>query len=63
MTYKGTPAEIVVDKKTVIVTTADAAMTDLKPGKAVFLRATKAADGTLSANNATVEKNGIKPPM
>ena len=63
MTYKGTPAEIVVDSKTVIVTTADAAMADLKPGKAVFLRATKAADGTISANNATVEKNGIKPPM
>jgi len=63
MTYKGTPAEIVVDKKTKIVTNADAALTDLKPGKAVFLRAVKAADGTLSANNATVEKNGIKPPM
>jgi len=63
MTYKGSTADIVVGPKTVIVTSADAAMTDLKPGKAVFLRATKAADGTITANNATVEKDGVKPPM
>ncbi len=63
MTYKGSTADIVVDPKTIIVTTADASMADLKPGKAVFLRATKAADGTITANNATVEKNGVKPPM
>lgn len=63
MTYKGSTADIVVDPKTVIVTTADSAMSDLKPGKAVFLRATKAADGTIAANNATVEKSGVKPPM
>lgn len=63
MTYKGSTADIVVDPKTVIVTTADLAMSDLKPGKAVFLRATKAADGTIAANNATVEKSGVKPPM
>src|SRR5579862_1948258 len=63
MTYKDKTADIVVGPKTKIVTTTDAAMADLKPGKAVFLRSIKAADGTLSANNATVEKNGIKPPM
>ena len=63
MTYKGNTADIVVDPKTVIMTTADASMGDLKPGKAVFLRAVKAADGSISANNVTVEKNGIKPPM
>jgi hypothetical protein len=63
MTYKGTPAEIVVDSKTKIVGPADASMADLKPTKAVFIRANKAADGTLSANNVTVEKNGVKPPM
>jgi hypothetical protein len=38
-------------------------MSDLKPGKAVFLRATKAPDGSLTANNVTVEKNGVKPVM
>ena len=63
MTYKGSTADIVVDPKTVIVTTADAAMSDVKPGKAVFLRAVKGADGTITANNLTIEKNGIKPPM
>ncbi len=63
VTYKGNTADIVVDKKTKIVGPADAAMSDVKPGKAVFLRATKAGDGTLTANNITVEKNGVKPPM
>ena len=38
-------------------------MSDLKPGKAVFIRANKGADGSLSANNITVEKNGVKPVM
>ena len=60
---KGKPVEVVVDSKTRIVGNTDASMSDLKPGKAVFLRATKTADGTITANNVTVEKNGIKPPM
>jgi hypothetical protein len=63
LTYKGTPTDIVVDSKTVVVAPADGDMGDLKPGKAVMLRTTKAADGSLSANNVTVEKNGVKPPM
>jgi hypothetical protein len=60
---KGKPVEVMVDSKTRIVGNIDASMSDLKPGKAVFLRAVKTADGTITANNATVEKNGIKPPM
>lgn len=63
VTYKGNTTDIVVDKKTAIVAPAPAAMTDLKPGKAVFIRATKAPDGSFTANNVTVEKNGVKPPM
>jgi hypothetical protein len=63
LTYKGNSTDVVVGPKTVIVGPADAAMSDLKPGKAVFVRAVKGADGMLSANNVTVEKNGIKPPM
>jgi hypothetical protein len=63
VTYKGNTTDIVVDKKTKIVGPADGAMSDLKRGKAVFIRANKGADGSLSANNVTVEKNGIKPPM
>jgi hypothetical protein len=60
---KGQPTDIVIDKSTVIVGPADATMADVKPGKAVFLRANKAADGSYTANNLTIEKNGVKPPM
>jgi hypothetical protein len=63
VTQKGNTSEVVVDNKTMIDTGVDAAMSDLKPGKAVFLRATKAPDGSLTANNVTVEKNGVKPVM
>jgi hypothetical protein len=63
LTYKGQTTDIVVGPRTTIVGPAPATMADLKPGKAVFLRAMKSPDGTLMANNATVEKNGIKPPM
>lgn len=63
VTYKGNSTDIVVDSKTKIVAPAEASMSDLKPHKAVFIRANKAPDGSLSANNVTVEKNGIKPPM
>lgn len=63
ITQKGTTSEVVVDSKTVIDTGVDGTMADLKPGKAVFLRATKAPDGSLAANNVTVEKNGVKPVM
>lgn len=63
VTQKGQTSEVVVDSKTLIDTGVDGTMKDLKPGKAVFLRATKAADGSLSANNVTVEKNGVKPVM
>jgi len=63
VTYKGSTADIVVGPKTVIVAPVDATVSDMKVGKAVFVRAIKAADGTLSANNVTVEKNGVKPPM
>jgi hypothetical protein len=63
VSLKGQPTDIIIDKNTVIVGPADASMADVKPGKAIFLRATKAADGSYSANNITIEKNGVKPPM
>ena len=63
VTLKGQPTEVVIDKSTVIVGPAEASLADVKPGKAVFLRANKGADGSYSANNITVEKNGVKPPM
>lgn len=63
VTQKGTTSEVIVDRKTMIDTGVEGAMSDLKPGKAVFLRATKGADGSLGSNNVTVEKNGVKPVM
>ena len=63
MTFQGKTTDVVVDSKTKIVGPADGAMSDLKAGKAVFVRATKAADGSLSSSNVTVEKGGVKPPM
>lgn len=63
VTYKGTQTDLIVDKHTVIVTNADGSMHDLRQGKAVFIRATKDADGNYTANSVTVEKNGVKPPM
>jgi len=63
--YKNGTAQVIVDPKTPIVAPAPKPGTpqDLKRGKAVFLIAQKAADGTLTANAVTVEKNGVKPPM
>ncbi|HUK60204.1 MAG TPA: hypothetical protein VLV50_13320 [Stellaceae bacterium] len=64
LTYKGNATDIVIDPKTVIVGPGQATMADLKPGKAVFIfRATKGADGMVTASNVSVEKNGVKPPM
>jgi len=63
LTYKGQSTDIVVGPKTIIVSPAPASMADLKPGKTVFLFANKAADGSLSARVAFVEKNGVKPPL
>ncbi|HLI20337.1 MAG TPA: hypothetical protein VKV32_04420 [Stellaceae bacterium] len=63
--YKGSVAKVIVDKKTQIVGPAPtpASAADLKPGRAVFILATKAPDGALTTANVTVEKNGVKPPM
>jgi hypothetical protein len=63
--YKGSVAQVIVDKKTQIVgpSPKPASPADLKPGRAVFIIATKADNGALSTANVTVEKNGVKPPM
>jgi hypothetical protein len=63
--YKGAVAQVVVDRKTQIVgpSPTPASPADLKPGRAVYIIATKADNGALSSTNVTVEKNGVKPPM
>jgi hypothetical protein len=63
VSLKGQPTDVMIDKNTAIVGPADATMADVKPGKAIFLRANKAPDGSYTANNLTIEKNGVKPPM
>ena len=48
----------------VVVTFAPATMADLKPGEKIFVAAAaKQPDGTLSAPNITVGRNGVNPPM
>lgn len=63
--YKGSVAQVIIDKKTEIVAPSPdpASPADLKPGRAVYVFAAKAENGALSATNVTVEKNGVKPPM
>jgi hypothetical protein len=63
--YKGSVAQVIVDKKTQIVAPSPtpASAADLKPGRAVFILAAKADNGTFTSTNVTVEKNGVKPPM
>lgn len=65
VSYKGGNAAMVVDSKTVIVAFSPqpGSVKDLQRGKAVSIFARKAPDGTLTAANITVEKNGVKPPM
>lgn len=63
--YKGSTAEMIVDRKTVIVAPSPqpASIKDLTRGKTVYIFARKAPDGSLTTGNITVEKNGVKPPM
>lgn len=63
--YKGSTAQMIVDRNTVIVAPSSkpASVKDLKRGKAVYIFARKSPDGALTAANITVEKNGVKPPM
>ena len=63
LTYKGGTAKLVIPPDAPIVTFVPATRADLKPGMKVFLAATKAADGALSAARVTVEKDGVAPPI
>jgi len=61
--HKDGTNEVVVGPKTPVVTFAPDSMSLLKPGAAIFIRAVKKPDGTIVANRAIVEKDGVKPPM
>jgi hypothetical protein len=61
--YKGGTQDIVVSPKAPVVTFKPADASLLKPGAAIFVRTPKQPDGTIVAQRAGVEQNGIKPPM
>lgn len=63
VTYKGQSTDIEVGRKTPIVAYAAGDPRMLKPGRAVFVIGPKRPDGTVAANNVTVENKGVKPPM
>ncbi|MGH6974749.1 MAG: hypothetical protein ACRED7_07050 [Stellaceae bacterium] len=63
VTYKGQSTDIEVDRKTPIVIYAPGDPSMLKAGRAVFVIGPKRPDGTVAANNVTVENKGVKPPM
>lgn len=63
VTYKGGESELVVGPDTPIFGYGSGDISLLKPGAAVFIVAQKQPDGGLTASRATVEKDGVKPPM
>ena len=63
LTYKGGKKELVVPPGAPIVTLVPGDASLLKPGNHVFLSASQAADGSLTASRITVGKDGLVPPM
>lgn len=63
LTYKDGNVTIHVPPKAPVVTFVPATAADLKPGRKVFLVATKSADGHLTAARVTVGTHGVNPPM
>jgi hypothetical protein len=61
--YKDGEKTFIVPPDAAIVTYAPATMADVKPGTKVFTIAAKQPDGTLSAANITVGRDGVNPPM
>ena len=63
VTYKGQEAEITVPPDIPIVAFVPGDMSLVKPGAAVFIFGRRNPDGSVSATRATLEKDGVKPPM
>ena len=63
LNYHGKEKKISVPEGTPVVTLAPATQDDVKPGTVVFIPAQKGADGTLSAGQLIVGKDGVVPPM
>jgi hypothetical protein len=63
ITYKGGEKKVVIPNDVPIVTYAPADRSALTPGAHVIVNGTRAADGTVTAANVSVGKNGLVPPM
>ena len=61
--YHGQEKKISIPAGTPVVTLAPATPEDVKPGAVVFVSTDKGADGSLSAAQLIVGKNGVVPPM
>lgn len=61
--YHGQEKKISIPDGTPVVTLAPATPEDVKPGAVVFVPTEKGPDGSLSAAQLIVGKNGVVPPM
>jgi Domain of unknown function (DUF5666) len=61
--YKDGTKDIVVSPKTPVVSFKPGDASLLKPGAAIFIRTPKQADGSIVAQRALLEQDGVKPPM
>jgi hypothetical protein len=63
VSYKGTEADVVVPTDVPVVAFVPGDLSLVKAGSAIVVAASRAPDGTLNATRATLEKDGVKPPM
>jgi hypothetical protein len=63
VTYKDQEAEITVPPDVPVVAFVPGDLSLVKPGAAIFIFGQRKPDGSVSATRATLEKDGVKPPM
>jgi hypothetical protein len=63
VTYKGQEADITVPLDIPVVAFVPGDMSLVRPGAAIFIFGQRKPDRSVSATRATLEKDGVKPPM
>ena len=63
VTYKGQEADITVPADIPVVAFVPGEMSLVRLGAAIFIFGQRKPDGSVSATRATLEKDGVKPPM
>ncbi len=63
VTYKGQEAEITVPPDVPVVAFVPGDISLVRPRAAIFIFGRRNPDGSVSATRATLEKDGVKPPM